>query len=230
MAERSGVSERAAIQVSGEACGYYTEVALFGGPPTVRGCGQTTPPGDDLSASPSVTLPPGGSVTAVTATDDDGALAQYGPAIIFGGKPPSDPELPIPPSGPVKVSTKGKRSVTSSASVKNLSSGPFTADSVRSTCRASKSGTSGATTITRGVLVTANDREGNPSKTLQVPSRPPANYTRRGVNNAGDAFKAVFNEQKVARDGTITVTAVHLYLMGPAATGDVVIAQSRARA
>ena len=47
------------------------------------------------SASPSVTLPVGGSSTSVKATDDNGALAQYGPAVVFGGKPPKDPNAPL---------------------------------------------------------------------------------------------------------------------------------------
>jgi len=36
----------------------------------------------------------------------------------------------------------------------------------------------------------------------------------------------VFNEQVTRRDGGTTVVAVHLYLLGPTAVGDVVIAQS----
>nr|MDQ3641980.1 DUF1508 domain-containing protein [Actinomycetota bacterium] len=71
---------------AGGACGYYSNVGLFGGPPERRGCGQAIPPGDARSASPAVELPAGGSTTAVTATDDDGAVAEYGPAVIFGGK------------------------------------------------------------------------------------------------------------------------------------------------
>ena len=209
---------------SGSACGFLTNIALFGGPPSLRGCGQTVPPGDERSASPSVTLPPEGSGTAVTAEDDSGAVAQYGPAIVFGGKHPDDV------SGPMKVSTRGKRSVTSSAEVKDFSAGPVTADSVRSTCTASSAGTKGSTTISRGVLVLATDAEGNPTRSEKLPSRPPANYTRRGVNSAGDKFRAVINEQKVGRDGTITVTAVHLYLLGPTAKGDVVVAQAKAKA
>ena len=209
---------------SGSACGYFTNIGLFGGPSSLRGCGQTVPPGDERSASPSVALPPEGSGPAVVAEDDDGAVAQYGPAIVFGGKPPAEV------SGPMKVSTRGKRSVTSSAEVRSFSAGPFTADAVRSTCTASESGTKASTTVTRGVLVLASDAEGNPTKSEKVPSKPPANYTRKGVNSAGDRFRAVINEQKVGRDGTITVTAVHLYLLGPTAKGDVVVAQARAKA
>ena len=213
------------MAVSGSACGYYSKVGLFGGPEELRGCGQTVPPGDQRSASPSVTLPPEGSGAAITAGDDDGALAQYGPAILFGGK-----TLPAP-SGPIKVSTKGKKSVTSSASVKNFSTGPFTASSVRSACSASQaSGATGSTTVSGGVLVTKTNADGNPTKTEKIPTRPPANYTRKGTNDVGDKFKAVFNEQKKGRDGSITVTGLHLYLLGPNATGEVVVAQSRAKA
>ena len=208
--------------ISGSACGYYTKVGLFGGPPELRGCGQTIPPGNEGSASPQVTLPPEGSGKAVTA-EDDGALAQYGPAIVFGGDSPSGR------SGPMKVSTRGKSSVTSSATVNDLVAGPFSAKSVKSTCTASKSGTKGSTSISKGVLATASTADGNPTEVEKIPSKPPANFTRKGVNSVGDKFKVVFNEQKVSRDGTITVTAVHMYLLGPNATGDVVIAQSRAK-
>ena len=215
---------------SGGACGYYTNVSLFGGPASVRGCGQTAPPGDVRSASPSVTLPVGGSTTAVTSTDVDGALAQYGPAVLFGGRPPSDPSAAAPASGPITVSTKGKRTVTSTASVKNMGAGPFTASSVRATCTAKKSGVVAATTVTKGVVVTATDADGNPTASETVPSHPPVNHTVTGVNDIGDSFRAVFNEQAVDAEGTITVNAVHLYLLGPTAVGDVVIAQAHARA
>lgn len=219
----------AAGTARGGACAYYTKVGLFGGPPELRGCGQTIPPGSEDSASPSVTLAPGGSGTAITAKDDNGALAQYGPAVIFGGKPSEESSGSVP-CGPMTVSTKGKTSVTSSASVKSVGPGPFTADAVRSTATASKSGMKGSTTITRGRLVTATDANGNPTTTVPVPSRPPVNHTVKGKISTGDKFKAVFNEQKVKKDGTITVSAVHLYLLGPTAVGDVVIAQSYSRA
>jgi hypothetical protein len=154
----------------------------------------------------------------------------YGPAIIFGGKPLQDANAPLPPCGPITVSTKGKTSVTSTASVKDVGPGPFTADAVRSTCTASASGPKGSTTITKGRVVTATDADGNPTKVESVPSRPPANFTLKGQIPTGDKFRAVFNEQKVKKDGSITVNAVHLYLLGPTAKGDVVIAQSYAKA
>jgi hypothetical protein len=219
------------MPVSGSACGYYTDVSLFGGPSARLGAGQTTPPGDGGTASPSVSLPPGGSSTAVTATDSNGALAAYGPAVVFGGRPPANAKGPMPPSGAMRATTKGKRSVTSSASVKNVGAGPFTASSVSSTCTASTtSGTKGSTTVTRGVLVTATDQDGNATATEPVPAHPPVNHTVQGQISTGDRFKAVFNEQEAGPDGAITVRALHLYLLGPAAKGDVVVAESRARA
>jgi len=218
------------VSVGGGACGYFSDVSLFGGPSTVRGCGQTVPPGNAKSTSPSVNLPDGGSVAAVTVTDANGALAQYGPAVVFGGRPPADDGAPIPPSGPLKVTTKGKRSVTSSASVKNLIAGPFSAGSVGCTCNATKSGTSASTTIGKGTLATATDGDGNPTATAVVPAHPPVNHTVTGTTSNGDSFKVVFNEQTVAADGTITVGAVHLYLLGPTAIGEVVVARAHSRA
>jgi hypothetical protein len=174
-----------------------------------------------------VTLPEGGSAAALAAADDDGVIAVYGPAVILGGRYPG---TNTGPTGPVVVSTKGKTSVTSSASVKSIDAGVFTATSVRSTCTASKSGVKGSATVTNCVVVTASDADGNPKTTRTVPSKPPANLKISGKNSIGDKFRLVFNEQKKAKDGTLTVVAVHLYLLGPLAIGEVVIAESHARA
>lgn len=212
---------------SGGACGYYTDISLFGGPPERRGCGQTVPPGNAKSASPVVELPPEGSLTTLTATDPDGALAQYGPAVIFGGPAPEGSMAAVP-SGALAVTTKGTTSVTSTASVKNVAAGTFTAKSVGSTCRASKTGVKGSTSISGGVIVTATDPDGEATATVKVPAKPPVNHTVKGKVSTGDRFKLVFNEQKKARDGTLTVAAVHMYLLGPTAKGDVVVAESHA--
>jgi len=219
----------AAPKPGGGACGYYSGVSLFGGPVERRGYGQSIPPGNAASASPSVELPPGGSVKAVAATDGNGALAQYGPAVLFGGQSPEGSSA-TPPSGPMAVTTRGTTSVTSSASVKNVATGPFTATSVRSMCSASKSGVKASTTITRGVVVTATDAGGNPRTSKAVPATPPVNHTVKGTISTGDAFRLVLNEQKKSRDGTVTVVGVHLYLLGPLAVGDVVVAESYCRA
>ncbi|MCA1676564.1 MAG: hypothetical protein LC799_31785, partial [Actinobacteria bacterium] len=74
----------AVSSVSGIAFGFYVNVGLFGGPRTLKGAG-TTVPTTDISYSPSVTLPAGGSSTPVQASDPDGAKGIYGPAVIFGG-------------------------------------------------------------------------------------------------------------------------------------------------
>jgi len=213
---------------AGGACGYSTNVRLFGGPAERRGCGQTIPPGSADSASPSVELPADGSPTALEVKDADGAIAQYGPAVVFGGKLPAGGNT-IPRSGPMSVSTKGTSTVTSSASVKNVAAGPFTADSVKTTASASKSGAKGATTVGKGAVVTAVDADGNPKTTKAVPAKPAANLTFKGKNGIGDTFKVVINEQKKAKDGTLTVVGVHVYLLGPTAVGDVVVAESHAR-
>jgi hypothetical protein len=249
----SGPSGADVTAVTGSACGYLTDVSLFGGPSMRRGCGQT----DDVPAgtSPSVTLPAGGSATPITATDPDGATAQYGPAKIFSGQyPENDFNATSPPSGPLNVSTRGtlgpNGSVTSTASVdpgsqpppglpaqpRGIGPGPVIADAVSSTCTAQETdpGTgavsvSGSTTVTAGILETKYDAMTQlPTVTEDVPANPPANYTRTGtIDHVGDSFRVVYNEQIVSPDGkSITVNAVHMTLLGPTAVGDMIIAQS----
>ncbi|HEX3621688.1 MAG TPA: choice-of-anchor P family protein [Acidimicrobiales bacterium] len=244
-------SSPASAQVSavkGSACGYFTNVSLFGGPSSLEGCGQPASAAA-TSASPSVTLPAGGSATPITAAKPEGATAQYGPATLFSGQYPNATNDPThnaqaPASGPISVSTVGTTgatgSVTSSASIgqgtqgttdpnqpRGVGPGPVIADAVASMCSASASGVSASTTITNGVLVTSTTADGSPLNTEPVPANPPANYTRTGViTNVGDSFRAVYNEQTTAADGSITVDAVHVYLLGPTAVGDLVIAQS----
>jgi hypothetical protein len=219
-------------EVSGGACGYFTVVGLFGGPQNRRGCGQ---PGSApaTNASPSVSLPAAGSADPITATDDDGAVAEYGPAKIFAGQYPEGADQ-APPSGPITVSTQGTPggTVTSSASVgspRGVGPGPVVADGVRSTCSAGASGPTGSTTITNGRLETKYDAGSQePIETQDVPANPPVNYTRTGtIDHVGDSFRVVYNEQITEGDGSITVNAVHMYLLGPTAVGELVIAQSR---
>ncbi len=215
-----------ASKAAGGAFGYFSDVGLFGGPRERRGQGQTIPPANARSASPEVTLPPGGSSAAVATVDEDGVIAIYGPAVILGGRYPG---TDTGPTGPVVVSTKGKTSVTSSASVKNIDAGVFTAGSVRSTGTASKSGVKGSTTVTKGVVITAAQADGTPKATRTVPSKPPPNHKIIGMNSIGDRFRIVFNEQKKGRDGTLKVIAVHIFLLGPNAVGEVVLAESHCR-
>jgi len=212
---------------TGGACGYYSNVGLFGGAPTRRGCGQTIPPGTTKSASPSVTLPAGGSATVLSATDSNGALAAYGPSTVFSGKD-TDPNVPIPPSGRLKVTTIGTTKVKSTASVLNVGPTTFTADAVSSQCTATATAHTWSSTITNGVVATATDSNGNPTTTVAVPSPTPANYKIHGViTNVGDSFDIVLNEQIANGGGTFTVNAAHMKFLGPTAVGDLVIAQSR---
>ncbi len=232
----TGVPQAAAdvTAVNGRAFGYQASVSLFGGPATVRGFGQ---PGDApaTNASPAVTLPATGSANPITATDSDGATADYGPAKIFSGKYPADPNAAAPPSGPITVSTQGtlgpKGSVTSSVSItqpRGVGPGPVTADEVRSTCTASESGKSASTTITGGVLETKYDASTQlPTVTEPIPTNPSVNFTRTGtLDHIGDSYRVVFNEQINNGDGSITVNAVHMFLLGPTAVGELIIGQS----
>jgi hypothetical protein len=218
--------------VGGSACGYFTSVGLFGGPQMLRGCGQ--PSGAPANgASPSVTLPEAGSATPITASDEDGATAEYGPAKIFAGKYPSDDENAVaPPSGPISVSTQGVPggTVTSSAEVgtpRGVGPGPVIADAVKSTCSASASGVSGTTTITNGQVETKYDTSTQlATVTEDVPVNPTVGFTLTGtLDHIGDSFRAVYNEQIVEGD-TITVNAVHMFLLGPTAVGEMVVGQS----
>ncbi len=300
----------AVTTVRGSACGYITNVGLFGGPQGLKGCGGgtarnvangTTTAGSptvtaaggnflasdlngtvagagipagavivvvnsttsvdlsvnatatatgvalvvtrplaatDVSYSPFVNLPTTGSDDPITATDPDGAKAQYGPAVIFGGRWPAS--LPsAPPSGPIFASTKGTPAggtVTSYADIMlndpptpapgGFGPSPAEGDSLHVECSASQTATTGSTTFVNATLATATDGFGEPTIVEPVPNVPPVNYTRSGViTNVGDVFTAVYNEQIVNADGSLTVNAVHLYLFGPTAIGELIKGQ-----
>jgi hypothetical protein len=216
-------------EVKGSAYGYTSSVSLFGGPYNTRGFGQTTctspntPPGcaPASAESPSVELPPTGG--SVSASDPDGATAQYGPAIIFS-------------SGAQEVSSEGTTgpdgSVTTSATVADINrSGDemFTAVSAASTCTASESGVTALTTITNGVLRTS---EGDPNVEgdetfVDIPTNPePNTFYQARLESVGGNPEWTFNEQVVNPDGSITVYAAHLKLTGPSAFGDLFIGKS----
>ena len=203
------------------------------------------------SESPSVECPGSGGVA--TLTDPDGARATYGPAALFGGKHP--PELAqAPPSGPltssidcqlgqsgyVTASTDLTLMPPGSAYPGGAGPGPFIADEVHSTCTAKANGTStAATTIVNGILETSYhtgddpttllvvEEEGDPKTTEPIPTNPAPNYTRSGtIDHVGDSYRIVFNEQVVNADGSKTVNAAHMYLLGPTAVGDLVVGSS----
>jgi hypothetical protein len=150
------------------------------------------------------------------------ARADAGPATIFS-------------SGRIDVSTAGwlepDGSVTSSATIAHLGvvgEDNFAARSLASTCTASESGVSGSTTITDGLLVTDNGDDDHERVTVTLPANPAPNTTYEGLLRIGsrtDTFRWVFNEQIVNADGSLTVNAAHEYLLGPIATGDLIVGQ-----
>ncbi|HSH23812.1 MAG TPA: hypothetical protein VK975_07110, partial [Acidimicrobiales bacterium] len=203
--------------VTGSAYGYFTDVSLFGGASTTRG------------PDPAVTLPAEGSPVPVTATVPS-AEAVYGPAVLFR-------------SGPITVSTQGTTgaagSATSSAHIVGFQDaadadpdpdgpGPFLYREITSGCTANEAGTTGSTTIVGGTLETKYDPDTQePVETEPVPVNPPANSTRTGtIDHVGDSYRIVFNEHVANPDGSLTVNAAHLYLLGPTAVGEMIIGQS----
>jgi hypothetical protein len=173
----------------------------------------------DIGPAPTVTLPPTGANPPLAASAPTGR-AKYLVAELFS-------------SGELKVSTQGTtspaRSSTSSASVANVGPGPFTAGTLASTCTSAEGSQTGSTTLTDGKLVTS---EGDPEvegdeTVVNLPANPAPNTEYSGtIESVGDSFKAVFNEQQASSD-SITVNAVHLYLLGPTAKGDLIVGQTR---
>ena len=247
--------------VSGGAFGYQTNVGLFDGYSGRQGFGQVPCTGSNVpsgcaptpttSSSPSVALPSGGSATAVTATDHDGAAGVYGPAKLFSGIWP-DEAATAPPSGPMTVSTQGTPgggSVTSSVDIGlydtpitvgcasgfsppctapgGIGPSPVIADEAHSTCTASESGVSGSASFVNGKLEMKFDKQSQlPTITEPIPDNPPPNYTRSGtLDHVGDSWTVVLNEQIIGPD-SITVNAVHLLLLGRIAKGDMIIGSS----
>ncbi len=196
------------------AYGYYASVSLFGGPANTSG------------PSPTVTLPSDGLRSPVTSVVPS-AKAQFGPATILE-------------AGQVKVSIEGTpgpgASLTTSASLAGINEPPLPLlyERVTSTCTARGSELSGSTTLAGQLAlsthVAPDPREGEPKDVVPLPASPPPNTERTGaLTHIGDRFRVVFNEQ--IREGEfLTVNAIHMYLLGPIATGDLVIAQSRCRA
>jgi len=154
-----------------------------------------------------------------TATAATGA-AIFGPGKIFT-------------SGAITVRTEASLqaggTVTSSTDIQNVNrSGveKFTATRLQSTCTASPSGVSGSTTITGGVIQTAEgdiDLTGDEVYAV-LPLHPAPNTEYPGqIETVGDTFRYVLNEQVTDPDGSLTVYAAHLYMIGPTAIGDVYV-------
>ena len=179
----------------------------------------------DTGPVASVTLPAGGSGSPIVANAAACLIrVQIAPGV-FGPT--------IYSSGAISVSTQGTLgpagSVTSTANI----TGPgatdaeaFKATSLSSTCTAREtSANSGTTTVTGSTTVIAGQVETAENVFTAVPESPTPNFTITGSNGAGDSFRYVFNEQVVGADGSLTVNAVHLFLLGPIVTGDVIIGQ-----
>ena len=220
----------------GYACGYYSNVSLGGGPYGSQGCGtQTSTYATANSASPSVTLPASGA--PVSLTDNDGARAVYGPAVMFSS--PWDVNGNAGNSGQLYVATSGTTSVSSQARSKAVGPSPFwtgtpssdpsspTVGYVRASCTASSpTSKNGNVYIENGFVDTATDSEGNPTSRVAVPPNPPQNYTVPfTIASVGDHGVVVFNERIQNPDGSLTINGSHMYLQGPFALGEVIIAQ-----
>ena len=169
-----------------------------------------------LAPTPLVVLPPGGG-NAVAA--EPSAFLGTGPVLLLE-------------TGPLTAETQGTPgpggTVVSMATVQDVGPGPITADSMNSTCAVSPSGITGSTEILNGVVVVS---EGDPDvtgdeTTVEVPVNPEPNTEYTGtIESVGDTFRVVFNEQVMTAD-SIVVNAMHLYLLGPNAVGDIIVAQS----
>ncbi|HJV09667.1 MAG TPA: hypothetical protein VJ653_08290, partial [Acidimicrobiales bacterium] len=252
-------SEADVTAVQGSAYAYQTNVSLFGGPSVIRGFNQITctapnvPPncGPTTAESPSVTLPPTGSGTPITAEKPEGATAQYGPAKIFSGQyPANDTNAPSPPSGPLSVSTQGTTgpggSVTSTAMVsqgqqpspglptqpRGVGPGPVIADAVTATCTATEVNSAtgeksitGSTSVVNGILETKYDAMTQlPIQTEAIPANPAPNTTSGGtIDHVGDSYSVTYNEQITNPNGSLTVNGIHMRLLGPTAVGDLII-------
>ncbi len=198
----------------GSAFGYSAKYTIFGGP-------------FDVPPSPSVTLPAGGSATPVTGSIPS-ARVQSGPGILFT-------------SGPIDISTQGSAgSVTSKTHISGTNTSNveiLTAGTMDSTCTASASGVTGSATFAGPgsaghTSATLRTSSGDPDKDgdevyADIPANPPPNTAINGnLEEVGDTFQLVFNEQVTNADGTLTVNAVHERLLGPTALGDIYIGQS----
>ena len=197
-------------EVEGSALGCEASVGLFGGPPNQRGPFATAE------------LPPGGGADS-EATPTCNII--IGPANLFT-------------AGPTLVETVGTTgptgAVTSTATLGPVNTSGdeiFTATNLSSTCTANESGPVGSTTVTNGTIILQDpnpDVSGEPGEDIRtIPTNPAPNTTYEGtVANVNDNFRAVFNEQIVNPDGSLTVNAYHLYLLGPTAIGDLYVAQT----
>jgi len=218
--------------VKGSAYGYQAQISIFGG----------VQPHD--GPTPNVTLPPGGTATAPS------GLVRHGPATFFTSDALNVSSQGTTGAGGSVTSSSDVINVNRSLTQPTLTGSEiFYADDVHSTCTASDSGISGSTTFTNALLQidsgddvagdvhsvvnvpVASNPPASPPGALQNPPPPPQdpNLPNRGhihVNGSVDYFHVVFNEQITNPDGSLTVNAVHEFLDGPTAIGELIIGQS----
>jgi hypothetical protein len=228
---------------AGYGCGYYSNVSLFGGPFGSMGCGtQTSVYANANSAAPSVNWVYG---SAQLAQDPDGAKAQYGPADMLSS--PWLPDDTTHNTGLLQATSNGTSNVNVTAKAVGVGPSPFytsTPDSadnpsspagyVQSSCTASSATShSGSVTVMKGWVDTKLDANGYPVNTVAVPTNISAGLTfNYRVNFTIDNISPdehghmIFNERITNPDGSYTVNGAHMYLEGPTAVGDVIIAQS----
>lgn len=171
---------------------------------TITGLGHVVSP-----PTPSVTLAASGGSQSKTSPK-----IKVGPGGLFltSALLKASSQGAVGPSGSVT-------SVTSVAEVDVLGA-TLTATSASSTCAANETGATGSTALVGATLVL------DESQIVSLPAVPAPNTTYEGTNaDTGDTFTVILNEQAVVQ-GVITVTAVHVILNGPTATGDIVLAQA----
>jgi hypothetical protein len=217
----------AATAVKGSAFGYFTNVSLFGGPSTLLGYGQSGS-APAVAATPSVTLPSTGG--SVSLTDSDGSKAAYGPAVIFGWYDTATDTYVNSGSETVLTqgSISGSGSVLSRATVVNAGPGPLVMPQIVTQCTRSGATTIASVTVSSGFVETSTDpNTGDVTSTQSIPTSPTAGTRINGtLDHIGDSFHIIFNEQTTNADGSKTIVGAHMYLEGPIAVGDMVIASA----
>jgi hypothetical protein len=179
----------------------------------------TDPDGDGITGNCPASAPASGPQSASTqGTPASGTVTSSADIKL---NPTPVPVKCFPGWGPNPPSTDGCVSYGGSGPY------PVQADSLHVECTATESSVTGSTTLKNAQLATSTDIEGNPLDQQPVPDQPPVNYTRSGViTNVGDVFTVVYNQQIVNPDGSLTVNAVHMYLFGPTAVGEVIRGQA----
>ncbi len=154
-----GPSSAAVVGVTGSATGSQGSASInIGGPGIV----QNYPP------TPTVTLPPGGSATPLTATGTGDI--QIGPARLFTSDPITVTTGGTAETGPVTSTSHIPTDNKSGVEI-------LTATAIDSTCTASEGTVAGSTTITNGTLQTDNGDTDHPPVKVGLPLNPaPTRY------------------------------------------------------